>query len=314
MALRGGAGAGVGVATGWDGGGGVGVVALRGGAGAGVGVATGWDGGGGVGVVALRGGAGAGVGVAVGVAVGGGGADGLDQRAGRWGVLGAAEADAHRRDGAGDVVLRRALDRRLLVRGEQEGGAERHVPLMPDLDRPDARREAADRDATLAIGQHRRRALGLLPVGEHHLGALDGAPALVVDADFEARRAAPDLRAEGRAEENGDGEEPPVAGEGTNRSPPVHGRILTSFPWNTQSRLAGGTVAAAFFSASGSGVKSSPGIDEAVALEPVLAVVQVAVAAAQRQQLGVRAALDDLAPFEHQDLVGARGWSRAGGR
>ena len=52
-------------------------------------------------------------------------------------------------------------------------------------------------------------------------------------------------------------------------------------------------------------MKSSPGIDEAVALEVVLLVVELPVAAAAREQLVVRAALDDLAAFEHQNLIGA---------
>src|SRR5207249_10319088 len=45
--------------------------------------------------------------------------------------------------------------------------------------------------------------------------------------------------------------------------------------------------------------------DEAVPLEAVLLVVQLPVAAAPREQLVVRAALDDLAVLEHQDLIGA---------
>src|SRR5581483_7800453 len=47
------------------------------------------------------------------------------------------------------------------------------------------------------------------------------------------------------------------------------------------------------------------GIDEAIGLELVLLVVQLPVAAVQPQQFGVRAALDDLARFEHQDLIRA---------
>ena len=47
------------------------------------------------------------------------------------------------------------------------------------------------------------------------------------------------------------------------------------------------------------------GIDEPIALEVVLLVVELAVAAVQRQQRLVRAALDDLAAFEDEDLIGA---------
>src|SRR5262245_19762455 len=50
-------------------------------------------------------------------------------------------------------------------------------------------------------------------------------------------------------------------------------------------------------------------VDEELALEVVLAVVQLLVAAAAREELGVGAALDDAAALEHQDLVG-----RADGR
>src|SRR5688572_25625951 len=46
-------------------------------------------------------------------------------------------------------------------------------------------------------------------------------------------------------------------------------------------------------------------VDEPVGFEPVLLVVQLAVAPVQREQLRVRAALDDLPRFEHQDLVSA---------
>src|SRR2546425_963442 len=47
------------------------------------------------------------------------------------------------------------------------------------------------------------------------------------------------------------------------------------------------------------------GVDEQVLLEVVLLVVQLPVAPVPGEQLGVRAALHDLAPFHHQDLVGA---------
>src|SRR5690349_14013446 len=47
------------------------------------------------------------------------------------------------------------------------------------------------------------------------------------------------------------------------------------------------------------------GIDEAIRLELVLLVVERLVAAAEGDQLGVRAALDDLAAFEDEDLIGA---------
>ena len=46
-------------------------------------------------------------------------------------------------------------------------------------------------------------------------------------------------------------------------------------------------------------------IDEPIALEPVLLVVQLPVPASLVEQLVVRAALDDLAVLEHQNLVGA---------
>src|SRR6185312_16684877 len=46
-------------------------------------------------------------------------------------------------------------------------------------------------------------------------------------------------------------------------------------------------------------------VDEAIGLELVLLVVQLAVAAVEREQLLVRAALDDLAGFEHEDLIRA---------
>src|SRR5262245_62045643 len=51
------------------------------------------------------------------------------------------------------------------------------------------------------------------------------------------------------------------------------------------------------------GCEIFPWIDEAVALQLVLLVVQLAVAAVQRQQLGMRAPLDDLSCLEHQNLV-----------
>src|SRR6185437_1145656 len=46
-------------------------------------------------------------------------------------------------------------------------------------------------------------------------------------------------------------------------------------------------------------------IDETVRLELVLLVVERPVAAAERDQLGVAAALDDLPAFQHEDLIGA---------
>src|SRR5215510_8681120 len=46
-------------------------------------------------------------------------------------------------------------------------------------------------------------------------------------------------------------------------------------------------------------------VDEAIGLELVLLVVQRAVAAAERDELRVRAALDDLALLEHEDLIRA---------
>src|ERR1051325_11077982 len=46
-------------------------------------------------------------------------------------------------------------------------------------------------------------------------------------------------------------------------------------------------------------------VDEAIALELVLLVVELPVAPIQVQQLRVRAALDDLAGFEHENLIGA---------
>ena len=55
----------------------------------------------------------------------------------------------------------------------------------------------------------------------------------------------------------------------------------------------------------GSGVKSSPGLMKRSVSKLVLLVVERAVAAAEREQLGVRAALDDLAVLEHEDLIGA---------
>src|ERR1051326_1915707 len=47
------------------------------------------------------------------------------------------------------------------------------------------------------------------------------------------------------------------------------------------------------------------GIDETIALEPVLFVVQLPIAAAFGNQLVVRPAFADLAGFEYQDLIGA---------
>src|SRR5690348_800441 len=47
------------------------------------------------------------------------------------------------------------------------------------------------------------------------------------------------------------------------------------------------------------------GVHEPVLLEAVLLVVQLAVATVLRQQLGVGPALDDLAAFDHQNLVSA---------
>ena len=47
------------------------------------------------------------------------------------------------------------------------------------------------------------------------------------------------------------------------------------------------------------------GIDEPVGFELVLLVVEGPVAPAERDELGVRAALDDLAVLENQNLVGA---------
>src|SRR3954453_1706656 len=46
-------------------------------------------------------------------------------------------------------------------------------------------------------------------------------------------------------------------------------------------------------------------VDEAVRLQHVLLVVERSVAAAQREQLAVGAALDDLAVLEHENLVRA---------
>src|SRR5262249_9635745 len=48
-----------------------------------------------------------------------------------------------------------------------------------------------------------------------------------------------------------------------------------------------------------------PGVDEAIPLEPVLLVVELTIPAADPEQLVVRAALDDLAVLEHEDLIGA---------
>src|SRR5262245_33187284 len=47
------------------------------------------------------------------------------------------------------------------------------------------------------------------------------------------------------------------------------------------------------------------GIDEAIELDLVLPLVELAVAPVASEQLVVRAALDDLAALEHQDLVRA---------
>src|SRR5512141_1716876 len=47
------------------------------------------------------------------------------------------------------------------------------------------------------------------------------------------------------------------------------------------------------------------GIDEAVALQAVLLVVQLAIAAIQCDQLAMRASLDDLALFQHKNLISA---------
>src|SRR5256885_16251960 len=56
-------------------------------------------------------------------------------------------------------------------------------------------------------------------------------------------------------------------------------------------------------------------VDEPVLLEAVLLVVQLAIAPVPGEQLGMRAALDDLAAFHHQDLVRAadRGEAVCGG-
>ena len=56
---------------------------------------------------------------------------------------------------------------------------------------------------------------------------------------------------------------------------------------------------------SGFGVKSSPGLMNRSLLEAVLLVVELPVAPAAGEQLLVRAALDDLAVLEHQDLIRA---------
>src|SRR5262249_58233055 len=47
------------------------------------------------------------------------------------------------------------------------------------------------------------------------------------------------------------------------------------------------------------------GIDEAVALESILLVVELAISAGSGKQLFVRSALDDLTGFEHENLIGA---------
>jgi hypothetical protein len=46
-------------------------------------------------------------------------------------------------------------------------------------------------------------------------------------------------------------------------------------------------------------------IYEKVVLETVLSVVELAIAPAKRDQLGMRAALDDLATLDNENLVGA---------
>src|SRR5262245_55124466 len=46
-------------------------------------------------------------------------------------------------------------------------------------------------------------------------------------------------------------------------------------------------------------------VDEAIRFETVLLVVERSIAAAKREQLGMGAALDDFAVFEHEDLIGA---------
>src|SRR5262245_27729969 len=46
-------------------------------------------------------------------------------------------------------------------------------------------------------------------------------------------------------------------------------------------------------------------VDESIRLKPVLLVVQLPVPPVERQQLDVCPPLDDLSPFEHQNLVGA---------
>ncbi len=53
------------------------------------------------------------------------------------------------------------------------------------------------------------------------------------------------------------------------------------------------------------GRKIFTGVDELIALEPVLLIIEMFVTPFSREQLIVRAALDDLAAFEHQYLVGA---------
>src|SRR6185503_4201467 len=46
-------------------------------------------------------------------------------------------------------------------------------------------------------------------------------------------------------------------------------------------------------------------VDEYVALDAILTVVQLAIAFAETHELLVRSALDDLAGFEHEDLIRA---------
>src|SRR3989449_7459214 len=54
-------------------------------------------------------------------------------------------------------------------------------------------------------------------------------------------------------------------------------------------------------------------VHEQVLLEPVLLVVQLAVPAVLREQLGVSAALHNLTPLHHKDLVGAANGRKAMG-
>src|SRR5579884_3346231 len=46
-------------------------------------------------------------------------------------------------------------------------------------------------------------------------------------------------------------------------------------------------------------------IDEPIVLDAVLALVELAISSAVREQLAMRAALHDLTTLEHQDLIGA---------